>query len=341
MHPRQLLAFISAARGANITHVIASGVDAGGFGLIFQRFFETYAVDMKFLTAVQEELDRRGIYHFEGDENVVVPLIIDLISKSNMRAGRSRIALVLDWRQDSQAVELWERVKDNVWMTMINHIEPDSPQRRFIEEIVARDPSDVFFTDSECYRLALRHVDESLCEEQAKTYERRHEEKNSSWHPDAAAAAIILPDRSRNTGRNGTLMPILVSSPTSTSHPVASSTVTHDESKRANNSNFGYAYFFSTRPVSVMQTSPVSKYALYNALRELLTSIFSLRKFTQEDINVLVPTLDDLSLISKCLTSLGARIRRTNATKGRMGYDSRKLCLSKITTKFCFWILIQ
>ena len=98
-----------------------------------------------------------------------------------------------------------------------------------------------------------------------------------------------------------------------------------------------YAYFFSTRPVSVLQTSPVSKYALFNALRELMTSIFSLRKVTKDDIVVLIPESDDLSTISECLLALGAHVQGPTTLGKRRGYDSRKLSVwSRSNTEVLF-----
>ena len=106
MPPRKILAFISAARAANVTHVIESGVKGGGTTVTYQRFFETFAVDMKFSPAVRAQLNRHQVKTFEGDGNELVPLLIDLIENE---AGGVRIALIMTDQKVRQRLSCGKR----------------------------------------------------------------------------------------------------------------------------------------------------------------------------------------------------------------------------------------
>ena len=318
MPPRKILAFISAARAANVTHVIESGVKGGGTTVTYKRYFETFAVDMKFSSAVRAQLNRREVYTFQGDGSELVPLLINLIKKSGSKGG-VRIALIID---GPAAVELWQKVKEDVWITMIDDVNPGTPQRELLDDILEKESTSMFYTDSACYRQALQRSDESLCEEQVQLYDTWHGQNLGAAYIAADHAAILLSSHVSSTtfgSRLNTATPISVAG--------IEERLTISQPLKAVTQEQAYAYFFSTRPVSVLQSSPVSKYALLNALRELMTSIFSLRKFTKDDIVVLVPESDDLFNISECLLALGAHVQRTNqdAREGKRGYDSRKL----------------
>ena len=94
----------------------------------------------------------------------------------------------------------------------------------------------------------------------------------------------------------------------------------------------GFVYFFSGRPVSVTVRSNVPTRSLHNAMRELATSIFTLKMHNSQTVSLLYPEDDNLDILFPCLLSLGVSLRPISHSTLKFigqpdgfGYDRRKL----------------